>query len=69
MVDSCGLENKKTQDNMTTWGGSDVLAAQKAFLCLKEASKQTLWSLLASDMLDIASNSMLKSAVLSPVPQ
>ena len=36
-------------------------AAQKTFVCLKKATKQTLCSLPTSDMLDIASNSMLKN--------
>ena len=40
----------------------DFFAAQKPFVCLKEAPKQTLCSLLTSDMLDIASNSMLKTS-------
>ena len=48
---------------------SDFFAAQKHFVCLKEAQKQTLCSLLTSDMLDIASNLVLKPAVLLPVPQ
>ena len=40
----------------------DFVAAQKPFVCLKQAPKQqTLCSLLTSDMLDIASNSMLKT--------
>ena len=40
----------------------DFFAAQKPFVCLKEAPKQTLCSLLTSDMLDIASNSVLKTS-------
>ena len=47
----------------------DFFAAQNSFVCLKEAPRQTLCSLLTSGMLDIASNSMLKPAVLSLVPQ
>ena len=43
--------------------------AQKLFVCLKEAPKQPLCSLLTLDMLDIASNSGLKPAVLLLVPQ
>ena len=37
-------------------------ATQKPFVCLKEAPKQTSCSLLTSDMLDIASNSVLKTS-------
>ena len=54
------------------WGGGgggrrshslgDFFATQKPFVCLKEAPKQTLCSLLTSDMLDIASNSVLKTS-------
>ena len=40
----------------------DFFATQKPFVCLKEAPKQTLCSLLTSDMLDIASNSVLKTS-------
>ena len=40
----------------------DFLATQKPFVCLKEAPKQTLCSLLASEMLDIASNSVLRTS-------
>ena len=50
-----------------SWG--DFFAAHKPFLCIKEAPKQILCSLPTSDMLDIASNSMLKSSVLSWVLQ
>ena len=34
----------------------DFFAAQKTFVCLKEAPKQALCSLLTSDMLDILSS-------------
>ena len=47
----------------------DFFAAQQPLVCLQEAPKQTLCSLLTSGMLDIASNSVLKPAVLLPVPQ
>ena len=40
----------------------DFFAAQKAFVCLKKAPKQTLCSLPTSDMLDIASKSMVKTS-------
>ena len=40
----------------------DFFAAQKTFVSLKKAPKQTLCSLPTSHMLDIASNSMLKSS-------
>ena len=40
----------------------DFFAAQKTFVCLKKATKQTLCSLPTSDMLDIASNSILKTS-------
>ena len=40
----------------------DFVAAQKPFVCLQEAQKQTLCSLLTSDMLDIASNSVVKTS-------
>ena len=40
----------------------DFVAAQKHFVCLQEAPKQTLCSLLTSDMLDIASNSLVKTS-------
>ena len=40
----------------------DFFAAQKTFVSLKKAPKQTLCSLLTSDMLDIASNFMLKTS-------
>ena len=43
----------------------DVFATQKLFVCLKEALKQTFYSLLTSDMLDIESNSVEKPALLS----
>ena len=44
----------------------DFFAAQKTFLSLKKAPKLTLCSLLTSDMLDIASSSMLKiSCIIS----
>ena len=42
---------------------------KKLFVCLEEAPKQTFCSLLTSDILDIASNSLLKPAALSLVPQ
>ena len=38
----------------------DFFAAQKAFVCLKKAPKQTLCSLPTSDMLDITSNTHVK---------
>ena len=38
----------------------DFFTAQKSFVCLKEALKQTLCSLLTSDMLDIARNCHVK---------
>ena len=38
--------------------GGDYFAAQKPFVSLKDALKQTLCSLLTSDMLGIASNSI-----------
>ena len=41
----------------------DFFAVQKPFVCLQEVPKQTLCSLLTSDLLDIASNSVLKAAV------
>ena len=47
----------------------DFFAAQKPCVCLKEAPKLNLYSLLTSDILDIASNSMLRPAVLLLVPQ
>ena len=47
----------------------DFCAAQKTFETLKKAPKQTLCSLQTSDMVDIASNSMSRPPVLSPVPQ
>ena len=47
----------------------EFCAAQNPFLCPMEAPKQTLYSLLTSDMPDIAGNSVLKPDVLSPVPQ
>ena len=40
----------------------DFLAAQKAFVCLKKAPKQTLCSLPTSEMQYIASNSMFKTS-------
>ena len=40
----------------------DFFAVQKPFVCLKEAPKQTLCSLLSSDIIYIASNSMLKTS-------
>ena len=43
-------------------------AAQKPFVFLKEAPTQTLCSLLTSDLLDIASISVVKPSVLSLVP-
>ena len=42
--------------------GGDFFAALKPFVCLKEAPKQTLHYLLTSEMLGIASNSMLKTS-------
>ena len=42
-------------------------AAQKHLVCLKEASKPTLCSLLTSDMLDISSNFVLKTTCTIPV--
>ena len=39
----------------------DFFTAKKYFVSLKEAPKQNLCSLLTSDMLDIASNSMLNT--------
>ena len=47
----------------------DFFAAQQPFVCLKEAPKLTLCSLLTSDMLDIANNALVKPAVLSPAHQ
>ena len=52
------------------WGGggwrshslSDFVAAQKPLVCLQDALKQTLYSLLTSDMLDFASNSVVKTS-------
>ena len=55
-------------DNIVIWLGQrshslcDVLATQKPFVCLKEVPKQSLCSLLASEMLDIASNSALRTS-------
>ena len=40
---------------------SDLVAAQKPFVC-QEAPKQTLCSFLASDMLDIASITVVKTS-------
>ena len=40
----------------------DILAAQKCFVRLNEVPRQTLCSLLTSDMLYIASNSMSKTS-------
>ena len=40
----------------------DFFDAQKAFVCIKKAPKQTLCSLPTSDMLDIASKSMVKTS-------
>ena len=40
----------------------DFVAAQKPFEYLQEAPKQTLCSFLTSDMLDIASNSVVKTS-------
>ena len=42
----------------------DFFSAQKTFVCFKEAPKHTLCSLLTSDMLYIASNNVLKPALL-----
>ena len=47
----------------------DLFAAQKPFVCHKEAPKQTLCLLLTSEMLDFVCNSVFKPAVLSPVHQ
>ena len=51
------------------WGGGqrshslgDFFATPKPFVCLKKAPKHTLCSLLTSDMLDIARNSILKTS-------
>ena len=66
---------KKTEESVTFsalggvggWGGrrahslGDFVAAQKPFVCLWEVPKKTLYSLLTSDMLDIASNSIIKT--------
>ena len=41
---------------------SDFLTALKPFVSLKEAHKKTVWSLLTSDMLGIASTSILKTS-------
>ena len=41
---------------------SPNIMCHKSFACLKEAPKKTLWSLLTSDMLYIASNSILKTS-------
>ena len=38
----------------------DFFAAQKPCVCLQEAPKHNLCSLLSSDLLDIANNSVLK---------
>ena len=40
----------------------DFVGAQKTFVVLKKAPKQTICSLPTSDMLDIASNSMFKTS-------
>ena len=60
------MEESLTFSPLWGRGGSlflgDVIAAQKPFVSLKRAPKQILCSLLNSDMLDIASNSMLKSS-------
>ena len=69
---SKGRVKKKTEESVTfsALGGGggqrshsfgDFFAAQKTFVSLKKAPKQTLCSLPTSHMLDIASNSMLKS--------
>ena len=42
----------------------NFIAAQKPFVSLKKASKQTLCSLLTSDKLDIARKSMLKTGCI-----
>ena len=42
----------------------DFFAAQKTFVSLKKAPKQTFCSLPTSDMLDIASISMLKTSCI-----
>ena len=66
-----GRVKKKAEESVTfsTLGGGrggwrwhslgDFFATQKPFVCLKKDPKQTLCSLLTSDMLDIASNSVL----------
>ena len=41
----------------------DFVAAQKPFVCNKEAPKQTLCLLLTSEMLHFGCNSVLKPAV------
>ena len=40
----------------------DFFAAKKPFVCLQETPKQALCSLLSSVMLDIASNSIVKTS-------
>ena len=65
-----GRVNKKCDLFHTRGGGGgrrsnslgDFVAAQNLFVCLQEAQKQTLCSLLSSDMLDIASNFVVKSS-------
>ena len=42
----------------------DFVAAEEPFVSLKEAPKQTLCSLLTSDMLGMASNYMLKTSCI-----
>ena len=73
----CEVERRRLkQDTYKQLGGVDLkvgggqrshslghfFPAQKRFVCLKEAPKQTLCSLLTSGMLDVASNSMLKTS-------
>ena len=60
-IKSCIVKGrvKKTEESVTL---VMFFATQKPFVCLQEAPKQTLCSLLTSDMLDIASNSVLKAS-------
>ena len=58
---------KKTEESVTfsalgSHSLGDFFAAQKTFVSLKKAPKQTLCSVPTSDMLDIASNSMLQTS-------
>ena len=65
-----GKNNGGKYDLFHTRGGGGLRShslgaftvAQKAFACLKKAPKQTVCSLLTSDMLDVASNSTLKTS-------